>query len=264
MVVIVLGLAAAAAVLNWPSDGGGGGPLGGEPQPELYADSRLRLVARLVAPAEARARRDARQWLARHPGRDDRAFEAFALRQVGPPPDAAEQRRELATLHALGARRTPAGMAAAQWLEAHGRKDIWKLYLKQYRQLADKRTGKEAKALFRATYDLADALAGDAKTRFGRPSPYITDPSLNALNQGKFTKKVSYPARHAVTSFALAAILTSREPHRGPEYRWMAKEIAYSRLYAGGHYPSDVAAGAYLGTLVGEYELNVPPSATSP
>lgn len=34
----------------------------------------------------------------------------------------------------------------------------------------------------------------------------------------------------------------------------------YSRLYAGGHYPSDVAAGEYLGDLISEYELRFPPA----
>lgn len=50
-------------------------------------------------------------------------------------------------------------------------------------------------------------------------------------------------------AFALAPLLSRYESHRAAEYRWMADEIAYSRVYhAGGHYLSDIAAGASLGT----------------
>ena len=35
----------------------------------------------------------------------------------------------------------------------------------------------------------------------------------------------------------------------------MADEIDFSRLYAGGHYLSDLTAGAFLGTAIGDYTL---------
>jgi hypothetical protein len=38
-------------------------------------------------------------------------------------------------------------------------------------------------------------------------------------------------------------------------YRWMADEIDFSRLYAGGHYLSDLTVGAFLGTAIGDFEL---------
>lgn len=255
MGLVVVGLGAAAVVLNLPS-GAKGGPLGGQPLPALFADSRLSLVDALVEPAQARARRDATRWLATHPARDDAAFAAFALNSVGPPPRDAAQQHELAVLHRVDARRTPAGVTAANWLEAHGKKDVWKLYLKQYGQFVGKPALMPKKTLFKATYKLANLVAKQGKARFARPSPYITDPTLHAINQKRFAKKFSYPATHAVISFALAPLLSRYEPHRAAEYRWMADEISYSRMYAGGHYPSDVAAGAYLGTLISQYELH--------
>lgn len=264
IVAVVLGLGGAALALNFPSDGDKkAGPFVGQPQPELFPDSRLALVERLVRPAQARARRNATRWIAGHPGRHDAAFAAFAMNSVGPPPSGAAQRRELAQLHRIDARRSPTGVKAANWLEAHGKKDIWKLYRKQFGQLAGKAAYKRAKALFKATYKLANDLAAQGKTRFSRPSPYITDPSLHAVNQSRFKKKLSYPAKHTLISFALVPLLSRDDPHRAGEYRWMADEISYSRLYAGGHYPSDVAAGAYLGTLTGEYELRAGPPRTA-
>jgi hypothetical protein len=35
----------------------------------------------------------------------------------------------------------------------------------------------------------------------------------------------------------------------------MADQVAYSRLYMAGHYRSDLVAGAYLGDLIGDYEV---------
>jgi hypothetical protein len=50
------------------------------------------------------------------------------------------------------------------------------------------------------------------------------------------------------------ALLEPLFPPLRSEYDWMADEVAYSRLYAGGHYRSDITAGVFLGTLVGDYE----------
>ena len=253
-----LAVALLAFALNTVLAGGGDedGPFAGHAMPTLYPDSALPVVARLTAPAEHRADAAARRWLAGHPVRDDAAFVNYAVKAVGPPPSGAVQRRELGQLHRIGASRTAAGAATANWLELHGKKDVWKLYLKQYRQGVPNATGDRAKTSFKAAYDLAKAVVDAAKAKYARPSPYIPDPSLHALNQGRFTKKFSYPARHAVDVFALAPVLAHLEAPRAPEFRWMADEVAYSRMYAGGHYPSDIAAGAYLGTLVSEYELH--------
>lgn len=265
ILAILVGLGIAALALNLPSSSPAksAGLLKGQPVPVLFPDARLGMVDTLVGPAEARARRDIVRYLTQFPGRNDAVFARFALNEVGPPPTGAAQAAELRLLHRIDAGRTPAGVTAATWLEAHGKHDIWKLYLKQAKQLASPAAARKAKAIFEASSVLANTLAKTGKARFARPSPYITDPTLHALNQQRFAKKFSYPAKHAVIAFALAPLLTRLEPHRAGEYRWMSDEIAYSRMYAGGHYPSDIAAGAYLGTLVGEYERRVPlPSGT--
>ena len=86
----------------------------------------------------------------------------------------------------------------------------------------------------------------------------VTDPTVNALNQAKFKGKtrLSYPSKHAALSAAAVAVLRHYEPSREGEYRWMADQVDFSRLYAGGHYLSDLTAGAFLGTAIGEYSLH--------
>jgi undecaprenyl-diphosphatase len=60
--------------------------------------------------------------------------------------------------------------------------------------------------------------------------------------------ELSFPSAHATTSFAGAWVYAALAP-RTPLYA-AAAAIALTRPYLGVHYPSDVIAGALLGTLV--------------
>jgi hypothetical protein len=265
LVVLVLGLGAATLALNLPR-----GEAAKKPDPfasgmltRLFPDRDLAAVDGPTRAAARRADRDAARYLAAHPVRDDSAFLSFAVTHVGPPPGRAASRRELAALHRIGAHRTPGGKRAALWLEQVGKKDVWKLYLKQYRQQAPAADGKRLKAELKATIALSKRLTDLAKRHYARTSPYQVDPSLRGLNQKRFSgaRKVSYPSKHSVIAFTAEGFLDRLDPHRDAEYRWMADEIDFSRLYGAGHYPSDLAAGAYLGRLVARYELALGPRA---
>ena len=102
-----------------------------------------------------------------------------------------------------------------------------------------RRRWRRATALVAGSY----AISTSTKLVVRRPRPDLADlPPLMATHT-----KLSFPSSHAVTSFAAARAF-------GVPLLWAAAvPMALSRLYLGVHYPSDVAAGAALGTVLGSF-----------
>lgn len=75
--------------------------------------------------------------------------------------------------------------------------------------------------------------------------------------------RLSFPSAHASTSFA-AALAFSRLGAPAPVLYALAGGLSSSRLYLGLHYPSDVLAGALLGTAVAAARERGAPPAASP
>lgn len=61
----------------------------------------------------------------------------------------------------------------------------------------------------------------------------------------------SFPSNHATNMFAAAAAGSAAQPALAVPLFALAALVAYSRVYVGVHFPSDVAAGALLGAFLG-------------
>lgn len=94
----------------------------------------------------------------------------------------------------------------------------------------------------------ADGVSHLLKVVTNRPRPFLAMPHLHLLISRPTSN--SFPSSHATTAFAGAAVLSYLWPRWWPAFAAAAALVAYSRLYVGVHYPTDVLAGAAIGALV--------------
>lgn len=87
------------------------------------------------------------------------------------------------------------------------------------------------------------------KNMFRRPRPYFTMP--NMIEIGGISSSFSFFSGHATIAFAAAHVLSYHHRKGRWFYYILAFLIAFSRIYLGKHYPSDVAVGIILGLMIG-------------
>jgi undecaprenyl-diphosphatase len=126
-------------------------------------------------------------------------------------------------------------------LGEHGR--VW-LALGGGGMLLDRRRSQRWRAAT-TTVGVTYLISTSIKLAIGRQRPVIEDlPQLMATPTG-----LSFPSSHSSSSFAAAQAYSLLVP-RQLLYA-VAVPMALSRLYLGVHYPSDIVAGAALGTVLG-------------
>jgi undecaprenyl-diphosphatase len=102
---------------------------------------------------------------------------------------------------------------------------------------------------------IAAAVAnGPAKLLVRRRRPL----SSSRPTRIRMPRSSSFPSGHSATAFAFATGACAELPVLAPVLLPLAGAVAYSRVYTGVHYPSDVAAGAGIGIGSGALALRLP------
>ncbi|MFE9393603.1 bifunctional phosphatase PAP2/diacylglycerol kinase family protein [Streptomyces sp. NPDC006784] len=85
------------------------------------------------------------------------------------------------------------------------------------------------------------------KGAFGRSRPLLDEvPVIRRLK--RLPTSTSFPSGHAASAAAFATAVTLESRGWGAAVLPVAASVAFSRVYTGVHYPSDVLAGAAIGT----------------
>lgn len=92
---------------------------------------------------------------------------------------------------------------------------------------------------------------GVLKNVFGRVRPYALDDAMRSIDQllVKAPSDASFPSGHTLASFEASVVLMIRDKRFGIPALIIAVCVALSRLYLYIHFPTDVIAGAILGTV---------------
>ncbi len=93
----------------------------------------------------------------------------------------------------------------------------------------------------------------EAKYHYMAPRPFQVDPSVDMLFPAP--NHPSYPAAHGCGDGAAEAVLSHLFPGDAAYFRERAEEGAWSRLWAGIHFRSDIEAGLTLGRSVGRLTI---------
>lgn len=110
---------------------------------------------------------------------------------------------------------------------------------------------------------LAGLLAeGSLKHLFARPRPLehfsaaIRSHDIHVHVLGPHLHWFSFPSGHATTAFCAAVLFGGLYPKLAVPGVFLASLTGVSRIYVGAHFPSDVLAGAVIGTLSGWFALS--------
>jgi len=103
------------------------------------------------------------------------------------------------------------------------------------------------------TVAISDPLSSQVlKKIFARPRPCNPD---FLVEGGRFLlgkwRSLSFPSSHSMNMFSVATIFFCFYRKYGAYFYSFAGLIAYTRVYDGMHYPSDVGGGAAVGCLLG-------------
>jgi membrane-associated phospholipid phosphatase len=193
--------------------------------------------------------------LPRIPGLPDASTPGWSVGDLlGPPrPGSIADRADMAAVKGAQRLRTPERDAWAVRMAEDGAAKIWFDFAKRHRSEVGSVRGWLDTALLASTLAATATVSHFAKAKYDRPRPYQVDSSITP--PVRLPRSSSYPSGHSSSAFAAARVIAALQPKLAREAYSIASQVAASRVYAGVHFPSDVVAGALLGTGVADIAL---------
>ena len=174
---------------------------------------------------------------------------------LAPPPalDSGEQQADMATVAAMQRQRTPAQEAQVR-ADAEYTPFRFADVLGPEAFTPDKlpRTAN----LFKKVKRNVSAVLGPAKAAWNRPRPFVTNPDIHPCVDPP--KGDSYPSQHSSFGTVTAILLANMVPEKAAEIHARGERYRLNRVIAGVHYPSDVAGGRIVGTLLAAFLFQDP------
>lgn len=194
---------------------------------------------------------DAAAWLRSHPASTRHDADRDAIASIPPPPDPQGEvaRVELDELRSAARGRTQGATELARAYARNFGAPAWDAALAEIRTTQGPAQARAAAALLQSCAERTDAVTDTLKHRFDRRRPYAVDPSIGVVVQSP-GRNPSYPSGHTSSAFASALVLASFLPERAAELVDVAEQVAWSRMYGGVHFRSDVLAGARIAARV--------------
>jgi len=190
---------------------------------------------------------------------DGNRLNPIAVERLLPPPPAPDSRLEqdeIAEIHRLQARATPADRALAKqdndvedptiFADAIGPQ--WDLSRLPKTQL-----------LMQKVMEVDRVNSGPPKRFFNRPRPWLIDPKIQTCaDHGLGPARNSYPSGHAMLGYELGVVLASLIPEKAQAILARAELYGENRILCGFHFRSDVTAGQQYGTALAVEMLEHP------
>jgi hypothetical protein len=212
------------------------------------APPRFDVPARLAGELDSSAaagRGAAAEWVGAHADATREQFDAATLASIPAPPTGAAAAHDLRRVRAAVATRTPQLNQLAQLDDVRDGWDTWDRAISEIRATEGSAQAVRAAQLVQQAHRRASDVMNAAKAEYVRQRPLRVDPSLPLIT-GDPLDNPSYPSGHATGAYAAATVLAAFLPARAAELMDAARQVAYSRVYAAVHFPSDVAMGARL------------------
>jgi membrane-associated phospholipid phosphatase len=177
-----------------------------------------------------------------------------------PPGNSPGTRAEIQELLQLQSQRSDAVRTLVQFWDAQGGLPVWSQLLLNKIQQASTNPVLASRALALFHVAIADAVisAWYAKFAYHRHQPTTFERLLTSLVEVDH-RLPSYPSEHAAVAAAAATVLGFLYPGgmvqvhgQTMTYADAADEAAFSRLWAGANYRSDMLAGLQIGSAVGQ------------